>query len=186
MVSQPSTSRTCIVTILSAVRRSCVYLACIDSFRVLLLLLCVAIPLLCCTYSSCYSSSTAGWPTLLLRFVESHSSVIFLFILTRVLFNAPFGNTDCRIYVLDLPTVIHPRSLRAWAEPRRASGPPRWTPLRNVCNYCYIINNRASATNRYSCSPWAKIRYILKPSKKHPTSGVFGPWKSVEKTLAPE
>ena len=40
--------------------------------------------------------------------IESDSSVFFLFIQTRFIFNAVLGSTCCRIYGLDLP-VVHPR-----------------------------------------------------------------------------
>ena len=80
----------------TAVRRICMYLECVYAYKVPSAVLCVAILLLllqiaaaaCC----CCSSPSAGWRKLMMWFIESDSSVLFLFIGTRFDSYAPLGS----------------------------------------------------------------------------------------------
>ena len=90
---------------------------------------CSALPSCCCCSCSaaaccCCSSSCAGWQNLLLWFIASDSSVFFPFIQTRFTFNVPLGSTVAflqrRFCTYNTYHIIHPRQLRACAEPRRA------------------------------------------------------------------
>ena len=65
--------------------------------HVFLLLLCVLLSCCCCSCGAaaccCCSSSCAGWRNLFLWFIASDSSVFFLFVQTRYIFNVPRGST---------------------------------------------------------------------------------------------
>ena len=51
--------------------------------------------------------------------------------------------------------------------------------LTATVHHANLYNSKAYAKNTYTCSNWAENRYILKQSKNHATSGVFGPWESL-------
>ena len=89
-----------------------------------------------CCYTAVAAAAAAvrhGVPDgiFLLWFIDSDSRVFFLFIQTRVIFNAPLGSTVA-FCGLDFP-IIHPRQLRARTAPRRASARRGEAPL--VCIY---------------------------------------------------
>ena len=118
---------------------------------------CCCSVLLSCCCSSCsaaaccrWSSSCAGLCTLLLWFIASDSSVFFLFIQTRYIFNVPLGSTT---YSLDLPTynptihITHPRKLRACAEPRRATSRRGEAPL--VYLVCFFFSRSYTTSSTY-------------------------------------
>ena len=58
-------------------------------------------------------------------FIESHSTVIFQFILTCNIIDQSFGSRHCD-GILCLRNVIHPRNLRACMRPTNASFSPPW------------------------------------------------------------
>ena len=110
----------------AAVRRTSMHMY-IPAMFLPLLLLCVLLSAVvaaaaaaCCR---CCSSSCARWQNLLLWFVASDSSDLFLFVVqARLVFYVRIPWQYCRICSLDLPIfrIIHDRK-RACAEPRLAS-----------------------------------------------------------------
>ena len=102
----------------------------------------------CCVVGCCRcSSSCAGWQYLLLWFTASDSSVFFLFIQTRYIFNVALGSTVAFTALIRrlkyIQSTYHTSSvLRACAETRQVLSPPRRSPPGIIYVYIYYLNVR--------------------------------------------
>ena len=96
------------------------------------------------------------------------SSVLFRFIQTRFIFNVPLSSTvafTASIFLYKIH-IIHPRQLRACAEPRQALSRRGGAPLQNMCMYTYNNIYVDSAVSAIEKSDLDRVLRRKRPSSR--------------------
>ena len=142
----------------------CIFVYTCHVLLLLLLLLCSVLVYCCC----CLRLLIVIVCRMVKFDVVVDSSVLFRFIQTRFIFNVPLSSTvafTASIFLYKIH-IIHPRQLRACAEPRQALSRRGGAPLQNMCMYTYNNIYVDSAVSAIEKSDLDRVLRRKRPSSR--------------------